>query len=227
MIPIDLISAVAGGVVGGATSLIGREAIRVYRRPRLSLDLYEAKGARPYIVTRSIDETSLNKGGQKILEQKMAKDIHLIVENKGYRAVQGCEATMDVFEEDEEIPKSIRLGWRKRPPVLYQDLDSESEAMRQRTAPFVINRKSEAQLDLLRCRYAITRDAKTREKLDEKVEKLTTLSSFRSHDFENDTEYRLEVTVTSSNADPEDITLRLNWDGQIDDESLEDAIRKK
>lgn len=142
-------------------------------------------------------------------DSEPVKDIHLIIENQGYRPAKGCEAPLDIFEEGEEIPKPIRLGWRKRPPMLYKNLD-DWEMMRQRTAPFDITRKSQAQLDLLRLR--------TRE------DRLTTLSSFRSDDFEKDTEYRLDRAVTSSNANPQEISLRLNWDGGHDDASLREAI---
>lgn len=190
---IDLMSAVAGGVV----SLVGRHAIVYWRRPKLSLDLYEAGGQRPYIPHRSLPNGEL------------VKDIHLIIENQGYRPAKGCEATLDVLEEGKEIPKPIRLGWRKRPPYLYQNLEP-GEMMRQRTAPFDVNRKSQAQLDLLRLRT--------------KKDKLTTLSSFRSHDFEKDTEYRLNLTVTSSNANPQEISFYLNWNGGHDDASLREAI---
>lgn len=190
---IDLVSAVAGGGI----SLVGRELIVYLRRPKLSLDLYEAQEQRPYVVQRTFTD------GEPV------KDVHLIVENQGCRPAKGCEATLDISEEGKEIPKPIRLGWRKRPPILYQNLE-DWEMMRQRTAPLDINRKSRAQLDLLRLR--------TEENT------LTTLSSFRSHDFERDTEYRLDLTVTSSNANPEDISLRLKWDGEHEDASVQEAI---
>lgn len=216
---IDLLSA----VIGGAASLAGREAIRFYRRPRISLDLYDAKRMNPYVITRTLDEGPIDYAGRQVTQRKIAKDVHLLVENHGYRPVRGCEATMDIYEEEKEIPKPVRLGWRKRPPVLYQNLDF-GEAMRQRTAPFDINRKSQAQLDLLRLQCRLIEDAETGEIVDRNVDKLTTLSSFRNHNFDADTEYRLDITVTASNTDPEDISLRLHWDGTIDDAALREAV---
>lgn len=204
----NLIPAVAGGVVGSILTLGGRQLIVYWRRPKLSLDLYEAGGQRPYIAQRTLIEGEATNE-QAVTQGELVKDIHLLVENQGYRPAKGCEATLDIFEECEEVPKPIRLGWRKRPPILYKNLD-DWEMMRQRTASFDINRKSQAQLDLLRLRT--------------KEDRLTTLSSFRSHDFEKDTEYRLDLTVTSSNANPEEISLRLNWDGGHEDASLQEAI---
>lgn len=215
---IELLSA----AIGGAASLAGREAIQFYRRPRVSLDLYGAQGTEPYVVTRVLDEEPIDNAGRQVVQRKIAKDLHLLVENRGYRPVRGCEATMDVYEKGEEIPKPIRLGWRKRPPVLYQNLDS-GEAMRQRTAPFDINRKSRTQLDLLRLRCCLEED-ETGAIVEQNVEKLTTLSSFRNHDFEADTEHRLDVTVTASNTDPEDISLRLHWDGTMKNAALQEAV---
>lgn len=205
-------------VAGGAVTLGGREAIRYYRRPRLSLGLQEVRGEKPFIVKREMENDVIDS---QTTQQKIAKDIHVEVTNKGYRPALGCEATVDIFENGEEIPKPIRLGWRKRPPLLYEN-QNFGETVRQRTAPFDINRKSKAQLDLLRLRYQLLED--NGKVVDRNVEKLTMLSSFRSHDFEKDTKYEFEVTVTSSNADPETIRLQLDWNGGIEDNDLQDAI---
>lgn len=203
-----LLESLFSAVAGGAVSLGGRRLLVYWRRPKLSLDFYEAGGQRPYVAQRTLIEEKATDEKDAVTRE-VVKDVHLIVENRGYRPAKGCEATLDIFKEGEEVPKPIRLGWRKRPPILYKNLD-DWKMMRQRTAPFDINRKSQRQLDLLRLR--------TREN------KLTTLSSFRSHDFEKNTEYRLELTVTSSNTNPEEISLRLNWNGEQDDASLREAI---
>lgn len=204
-----LLESLLSAVAGGAVSLGGRQLLVYWRRPKLSLDLHEAGGQRPYIAQRTLIRREAKNEQDAVASGELVKDIHLIVQNQGYRPAKGCEARLDIYHEGEEIPKPIRLGWRRRPPIYYQDLN-DWEIMRQRTAPVDINRKSHAQLDLLRLRTV--------------ENKLTTLSSFRSHDFEKDTEYRLDLTITSSNADPRELSLRLNWNGGDDDLNLQEAI---
>ena len=205
----DFISA----IIGGVASLVGNEAIQYYRRPRISLEIYR-KEHEPLVVTRTLDTGPIEVSGQGAVRRELVKDIHLLVTNEGLRPVQGCEATLVVYDEGEPLPEPIRLGWRKRPPKLYNDID-QLEAMRQRTAPFAINRKSSEQLDLLRLHYSGIKDRETNQVLDTTVEELTTLSAFPRHGFQSDKKYELEVMVSSSNANPETISLELNWDGSL------------
>lgn len=208
---------------GGGASLLLREGVRYYRRPRLVIDLYEAQGEQPYFPSRNLGKARVHLDDQKVTRYNRTKDIHLSVSNGGLRPARGCEVTMDIYEEGKEIPKPIRLGWRKRRPVLYDEL-SDPEGMRQRTAPFDINRRDDALLDVLRLHYFEFQSEQTEEVVKREVDKLTTLASFRPHEFDPETDYRLEITLTGSNVNPSSISLNLHWNRGLEDEDLQSAI---
>ena len=217
-----IIESLASAVMGGIVTLGGREILSAYRRPKISLDLYELDGIRPFVVDRQLNKSVIDTQHGRLINIEMAKDIHIIVGNTGYRPAKGCEATMNIKEDGTEVPNPIRLGWRKRPPILYQNLDF-GEQMRQRTAPMDINRESKALLDILRLKYE-KRKYKEEKEFKKECKDLTTLSAFRNHDFQKNIQYEIEITVTSANTNPESIELRLKWDGGYKNEDLQSAI---
>jgi hypothetical protein len=222
------VTAFLSAIAGGVTTIVAQETIKYWRSPSISVGLYEAKAVEPYIPHREGTPSKLATGQRDVLRRRLYKDIHLIVSNTGKKPARGCEATMDIFKDGEEIPKPIRLGWRRRPPILYMNEDQDegynSDTMRQRTGPCDINRKDSAKLDLLRLSVEVTEYPNEETTKEMNVDKLTTLSSFRNHDFDPNKKYRLDVSVTSSNADPAEISLQLNWNGEYGDEDLREAI---
>lgn len=214
---------------GGGVAVLLREGIKHYRRPKLELELLKDSDNKVIIKKRF---SKIIDGSSSTYTKRMdVKDIYLKVKNNGHRPAKNCEARLKIFEEGERLYEPIRLGWRKRPPGLYDDLENQ-KAMRLRTQPINLNKKGETLLDLLRLKYKVYLDEETINYLNEEgkepphkeAEDFRTLASFNSHSFEKNTDYVLEVVVTSSNANPKSFKLKLNWSGKEKDKELRNSI---
>jgi hypothetical protein len=212
--------AVAGA--GGAVAVLLREGVRVIRTPRFDIDHYEAQGERPHIPRRIMSEDPVDISGERAVKREVALDLHLSIGNIGYKPAKRCEVSLDIYEEGELLPKPIRLGSRRKPPKLYEKQTPES--LRDRISPFDINKKDAVLVDLLRLRFIEYEKKSTENIVHKHLNKLTTLSSFESHDFKMDTDYMLEINVTGANANPKTARIELNWNGGIEVEDLKSSI---
>jgi len=217
-------AAAAGGVGGGIITVGLQQAIQKYRSPSLELDWFTNQGTTPAIVERKISTNSADTQHGRLITNRLAKDIHLILKNNGKAPARECQVKADIHEGTSKNPQPIRLGTRINPPLLYKELEM-SERMRKRTVPFQINRDDYILIDLLRLDY---KKEFYEGEDDESVRdiSLNTLASFRNFEFEVGVKYNFKVTVTSANADPVEFRLVLEWDGSIENDDILNSINR-
>jgi hypothetical protein len=218
-------TALAGGVGRGVITVGAQQFLRRRNAPALALDWYSNQAASPAILTRIIDKQEARFANIPDTETRhKAKDIHLILENTGRTPARECQVKAEIYESGSRNPQPVRLGTRINPPILYEGL-SKGEQIRERTAPFQVNRNDSVLIDLLRLSYEEIDDER-----DSKTEasngSLHTLASFRQIEFAPNTKYTLHVTVTAANAKPARFGLTLQWDGSVGDQALQDALKK-
>ncbi|MCO8266565.1 hypothetical protein NKF06_08205 [Haloferax sp. AB510] len=218
-------TALAGGLGGGIITVGAQQFLRQRNAPALALDWYSNQAASPSILTRIIDKQEARFENIPDTETRYkAKDIHLILENTGRTPARECQVKAEIYEGGSRNPQPVRLGTRINPPILYEGL-SRGEQIRERTAPFQVNRNDSVLIDLLRLSYEEIVD-ESDSKTETTNESLHTLASFRQIQFDPNTKYTLHVTVTAANAAPAKFGLTLQWDGSVDDQALRDALNK-
>lgn len=218
-------AALAGGVGGGLFTVGAQQLIRRRNAPTLTLDWYSNQAASPVLIDRTIEteEAHIDNLPDSATHHR-AKDVHLLLENAGRTPARECQVKAEIYQGGSRIPQPVRLGTRINPPILYEGLD-RGERIRERTAPFQVNRADSVIIDLLRLSYRET-TAEDDSATDINDVSLHTLGSFRQIEFQPDTKYTLHVTVTASNADPAEFGLTLEWDGSPDKHAFRDAIHQ-
>ena len=216
-------------VAAGAGAIIGA-SVRIfrdwYRRPKLEIKLTSSK-SKTLVFERLVEKGSSGDwipkwGGNPVYQyDKFARDISLTVRNNGKTPAEDCKASMTIFEDGDKVHKPINMGWRRNAPILFQELE-QGERMRKRTQAVDINRNDEEELDLIRQTYEILQEGPRIQNKE-----LSTHESFRNHKFDLDKEYKLKVTITSSNAEPETSWYRLNWNGQLAGETKGEKLESQ
>jgi hypothetical protein len=172
--------------LGGSIATILRELISWIRRPELQLFL---------------DLTALKEFEQRSIEEGLLlgwrKFIRLKVHNKGLRAAHYCEAKIEPFNEKGQtlFDPSI-LHWVRRYAAVYPRTQDQY-------VPITVNRRDHEFLDVV----YIDRSASPPNTIEVKT------FSHRPYPLSPNKDYRLKVTVFSTNAGAKSLTISFRWDG--------------
>jgi hypothetical protein len=191
----DWAIALLSAAVAAALTILGREIVEWWRRPRLEIDFEEVNGHKPYI------HDLLRAAGEEVKpEMNKVMFLRLNVHNAGRNPAMNCEAKMTILKEGKEEPETPIIHWTRKDPTIYKEID-------QHFTPISVNRNDSEKLDTLILLYS--------SQGPEQVDKIGTLSH-RRYFFERHIPYHIKVTVYASNADPRDFKFTLYWDGTLD-----------
>jgi len=196
-----LLSAVAASIL----TILIREGIEWFNRPRLKIDFEEVEGQKPYILDLrwESDKTVLGSNPR-------VKYIRLNVHNAGRKPALDCEAKLVIFMCGKRVPVVPIIHWSRRDYLVYTTLD-------QQYAPIHLNRNDNETLELLRLQYFAEETELPPGAMIQSV-------SSRHHFFKRNVSYLIQVTVYANNAISKPFSLELNWDGTL--AGLHQAVSK-
>jgi len=191
---IALLSAGAASIL----TILLREVVEWWRRPRLKIDFEEVDGQKPYILDLEWESDKAALAGKT----PRVKFVRLNVHNAGQKPALDCEAKLVIFERGNREPVVPIIRWSRRDYLVYKTLD-------QQYAPIHLNRSDDETLELLMLHYYA-------EETDLPPDVVILSKSFRRHFFRRNVPYLLQVTVYASNAVSKPFWLELYWDGTLE-----------
>lgn len=215
-----LLSAI--GTLTLASVIVIVELRRYFRKPKLSIDFQRRGNIYRYTHIYNAVRTARNSETGEVSQElifdtsnetqayKKLKELELDVVNEKGIPARRCEAKVKIWREGVLVPEEpIILVWSRRAPIFYPEPMEQIE-------PVIINANDTEELRFLRLVYWES------EGNIDNIELLQTHSQ-RPYFFEQNINYRMEVTVFSENAQPVSELFELRWDGTFE---IENCIKK-
>lgn len=199
-------------------TLLGREIIEWYRRPRLEIDFEEEYGEKPVILDL-YDDNQIMLG-----YQQRYKCFRLVVTNKGKKPSLSCEAKLEVrvAEGKKRVTNVVFLHWARRDPILYREDTTPFDKGEKIFAPIDLSVGDDEPLDVFRLSYHFSTTPDT--DLSPKYKKSFESISHRELVLQPNAEYLCKVTIYCSSTSPKVFLFKVNWDGTV--ENFRNAFRK-
>jgi hypothetical protein len=189
---------------GAAVALIGKEAIELYKRPRLLIDFEKSGQEYPFIQNYN-DEYYSDEGIKSTTDITFRiLYLRLIVSNKGHSTANDCEAKLELRSTQRKARYRKSLHWSKRDPRIYKSLDKIY-------APINLNKNDEETVDILKLPYS----HKSSDPEPRPYPHIETVSPSALWLYK-DEEYYVKITIYASNTTSQPFYFRVNWNGTID-----------
>ncbi|MFC2066959.1 hypothetical protein ACFLUO_07960 [Chloroflexota bacterium] len=202
--------------IGGAVlTLVARELLDWYKRPKLEINFEEREGVKHHIADVN-DFIKAAIGGSG--EVYRIKYLRFKVNNKGRRAAFNCEAKLEITSTDRHpaYSDSKILHWARRHDLLHTtglDISNPIQDIEKIYSPVNLNRNDFELLEVLKMHYHYSGNKGIPPDLRSQLTSASVEAIALT--FTQDVEYTLKVSVYSHNANPASKSFRIKWDGTV------------